>query len=110
MKTGIEIIADERKKQIEKHGFTGEHHADHPEWYDQDQLITCARLLIYYKDDENSDGLRNSFRMMCPENWDKEWFEDMFDRPYEDRKRIAGALIAAEFDRLSVIESRANAL
>lgn len=31
MKSGVELIAEEREKQISKHKFTGEHHFNHPD-------------------------------------------------------------------------------
>lgn len=91
-KTGIQLIADERhENQIKKHGFTGEHHAQHPEWYDKGQLPYAAELLISMNpvaDDQ------------YPLNWDYTWFKDLLCRSYKERLVIAGALIASELDRL----------
>jgi len=90
MKTGIELIADERQKQIDKHGFTGEHHANHPEWYEENQLTEAAtELLKIYPKSEN-----------LPLNWDADWWADLCNRHLLTRFQIAGALIAAEIDRL----------
>ena len=47
MKTGIELITEERKKQIDKHGFTAEHHVNHPEWYDRLQLEDAAINILH---------------------------------------------------------------
>lgn len=92
MKTGVELITEEREKQISKHGFTGEHHFNHPEWYEDNQLIKAANLL----------ALKNlSYNTWFPKNWDAKWFKNLCDRPYKERLIIAGALIAAEIDRLS---------
>lgn len=96
MKTGVEQIADERQKQITKYGFTGEHHADHPEWYDQYQLSFAARHL----------ASPVCSKEWYPSNWNKEWFSKLCAKPYKERLVIAGALLAAEFDRLEVIEAR----
>lgn len=94
MKTGIELIAEERQKQIEKYGFTGEHHANHPEWYNDDQLIKAAFVITI---NELSD---ESIRTSLPLNWNLEWFSELCKKPLIERLTIAGALIAAEIDRI----------
>lgn len=95
MKTGIELITEEREKQINKHGFTGEHHALRPEFYQHNQLISAANYLM----------LNNtSHATWHPENWDKEWFYRLCEKPYKERLVIASALIAAELDRLNYLE------
>ena len=40
-----------------------------------------------------------------PENWDRNVVAHMMQKPYKERLIIAGALIAAELDRLTAIES-----
>lgn len=91
MKTGIELMVIERnEKQIAKHGFTAEHHASHPEWYSKGQLIEAAMKLSFTIPNDET-----------PDNWDKKWFTNLCERPYQKRLVIAGALIAAEIDRLS---------
>lgn len=103
MKTGVESIAHERQyKQIEKHGFTGEHHADNPQWYDKGQLVHAANLLSYADD----DVVRQHVEYFYPENWDKEWFTELMNRPNKERLIIAGALLASEIDRLNELEKR----
>lgn len=97
MKTGIELIADERQHQINKHGFTGEHHANHPEWYDKGQLLQAAEQLISRHPIE-----RDSY----PENWDDDWFTDLLCRGYDERAIIAGALIASELDRRNALKEK----
>ncbi len=94
MKTGTELIAEERRKQIDKHGFSGEHHANHPEWYNQFQLIEAARYL------SNPHVSPNTW---YPLNWDMYWFYDLCQRKHQERLKIAGALIAAEIDRLQTL-------
>lgn len=107
MKTGIELITEERQKQIDKHGFTAEHHALNSEkWYDKNQLTACAALLLYRFDPED-EGLKESIIMLGEpqlKNWDLDWFRNMMDRSDNERLIIAGALIAAELDRLNYIE------
>lgn len=97
MKTGIELIQQERQKQIDKYDFTGEHHAAHPEWYEDGQLISAAGMLSQYDPDKQPEDL---YRRIVPLNWDKEWWQRMCDKPLTNRIIIAGALLAAEIDRL----------
>lgn len=101
MKTGIQLIAEERQKQINKHGFTGEHHAKHPEWYDKGQLVYAAIRLIDYE----VDGITAIYKNLVPENWDLEWWQRLCDKPKEERLIIASALIAAELDRIAITKN-----
>lgn len=99
MKTGVTLISEERQKQIHKHGFTAQHHADHPEWYDNNQLQSAAATLLMHELQEGVDVPEN-----LPAGWDLDWFEDLNRRSREERLQIAGALIAAELDRLQVLK------
>lgn len=93
-KSGIELITEERDKQIGKYGFTGEHHVNHPEWYDEDQLIHAAIVLT-------NNGMSDQFiKDSLPKNWNLEWFTRLCKKPLIDRLKISGALIASEIDRL----------
>ena len=93
MKTGVELIAEERQKQIDKHGFTGEHHVKNPQWYDEFQLQDAAILLL-------SKEIHQRPENEYPLNWERDWFLDLMRRNRMQRLVIAGALIAAELDRL----------
>lgn len=96
IKSGVELISEERKKQIYKHGFTAEHHASHPEWYNKGQLIEAAHTL--------STKEINFKSCSVPLNWDVKWFNDLCNRPYEERLVIAGALFASQIDMIKFIE------
>jgi hypothetical protein len=95
MKTGIELIAQERQKQIDKHGFTGKHHDEHPEFYNILQLQHAATTLLMHEFEHVVDTKDN-----LPDGWDQEWFDDLNARNRRERLIIAGALIAAELDRI----------
>jgi len=99
MKTGVELIREERQKQINKHGFTGEHHFNHPEWYDRNQLIHASQILL--QKEIETDRIKKYG--LLPFNWNSDWFLDLCNRPYEERLIIAGALVASEIDRLNII-------
>ncbi|HZI23616.1 MAG TPA: hypothetical protein VFD46_00980 [Chryseolinea sp.] len=99
--TGIELIAQERQKQIDKYGFTGQHHAGHPEWYNNFQIQAAAIKLMMCEFDGklDVDGL-------LPDGWDYEWLGRMSAKTLEERFIIVGALMAAELDRLNVLKEQ----
>ena len=85
MKTGIELIAYEREEQLIKHQITIdkdiEQNDDHELAQGAIMLLTCE--------------INNK-----PEKWDRKKCRHMNEKSYKDRLIIAGALIAAEIDRL----------
>jgi len=94
MKTGIELIAIERKEQIEKHGRGLRQDVL---FNDNSQLAFAAKQLL-----ENNPVLRAiGFGSSTPQNWEKQTWGKIYNKPYKDRLIIAGALIAAELDRLN---------
>lgn len=92
METGIKLIAKERKEQLTKHGRTVQEDVD---CNDDNQLPIAAMLLL-------EGGITT--RLQAPSEWDDDTWKKMVDKPYRERLIIAGALIAAELDRLNAIE------
>lgn len=90
--TGIELITKERNEQINKHGRTPELDFENNS---DGQLSEAAYMLLSVDYEEGIDP--ESY----PEGWDKEICEKMLSKEYFHRLIIAGALIAAELDRLS---------
>lgn len=88
MKTGIERIAQERQEQIEKHKWNDSLHV-HGELAEAAVALMTADCYM----DEEKD-------LIAPEDWHYETWMHMVMKPYEDRLIMAGALIAAELDRL----------
>lgn len=88
MKTGIELIAQERQEQIEKHGRSVQYDKGHNA---QEQLPTAAIRLLQI----------NRHDIPAPFMWSERIWEKMMNKPYRERLIIAGALIAAELDRLN---------
>lgn len=89
MKTGIELIAEERQRQIDVEGWT----AEHDDQYNKRELARAAASYAMYL----SSGIE-FIRTIWP--WDWSWW-----KPSERKDDIrnlakAGALIAAEIDRL----------
>jgi len=94
MKTGIELIAQERSEQINKHGFTVEsdkfNNGDH-------ELILLIEYLLKDDSDAEKDNLKEYFEG-C--NYDMSYINKFDTKTRLERLTIAGALIAAEIDRI----------
>jgi transcriptional regulator with XRE-family HTH domain len=92
--TGIELIAVERKRQIEEEGFTAEHD-------DQWQQGEIAQAAATYASLPYQVGMWINWRKLhWP--WDIKWYKPETDRIREMVK--VGALAAAEIDRLQRLE------
>ncbi len=113
METGIELIAQERREQIEKHGYDNEHDDLHTAF----QLSSAAGVYIsrahndYFKDHTHYDGMGNVARFQIRKQDTKQWVEGWpwIETQKDDQSIlkmlvIAGALIAAEIDRLQAQE------
>lgn len=90
-KTGIELITQERKEQIEKHGRTIINDVN---FNKRHQLCKGAIALIESNEPRGMEA-------NCPRDWDISIWQKMVRKPYKERLIIAGALIAAEIDRLN---------
>jgi len=91
--TGAELIAKERKEQIEKHGRTTELDK---KINSSGQLVYAAILLL-----STGEHLDGRGKEGYPVNWNEDVYLKMLDKPYKERLIIAGALLAAEIDRLN---------
>lgn len=101
MKTGVELIADERERQISQEGYDAQHDDDH----DCGELADAA---ICYALEAGSlaDGFTlNTKSIAFLEHWpfDLGWWKPS-DDPIRNLVK-AGALIAAEIDRLQCARS-----
>lgn len=94
MKTGLQLIAEERSKQIIIHKRTIQSDVEDNS---NGELAVAARLLIT-KDDEMK--LMEDFATLLLPNWNKEHLIKMDNKPYFEKLIIAGALLAAEIDRV----------
>ena len=96
--TGIELIAKERQEQIEKHGRT----VEHDDLYNYNGQLAWAAAHLLAKDfSEQLDDC-------CPDGWSQEIWDKMMGKSKVERLAIAGALIAAELDRISMQESEVS--
>ena len=104
MTTGIERIAAERRRQVEQEGFDAKHDDDH----DDESIALAAAayaspcpLYRIQPIGELSDG--RPIAQEIVDVWPESWHESYDKREEHSRIRqleIAGALIAAEIDRL----------
>ncbi len=90
MKTGVRLIAEERKRQVEEEGWTAEHDATHV----NNEMPDAA--ICYLVDQQHRDY--EAF----PWPWDDKWWKPTPDDRVRELVK-AGALIAAEIDRLNQI-------
>lgn len=102
MTNGIELIAAERQRQIEAEGWTPEHDAEHDNAALAWAAVCYAAPEPVYRVEigqgSGGGGSRDQIRLNAYEPWPALW-----RRPECDRVRAlvkAGALIAAEIDRL----------
>lgn len=112
MATGIERIAAERKRQIEVEGWTPEHDAQHGEnellWaavsYATPDNFRLAKLVTTYRNvGQVGEDRWQAVDVSVPNHWP--WQPEWWRPTPKDRIRElekAGALIAAEIDRLLV--------
>lgn len=130
-KTGVELIAEERKRQIEVEGWNNPHDEDHNTMqlsgaagcyvanainkaYEGEPFTKKKRARFQYNFDPELNFLVNNGdrgdRQVSKGGWNDGWPWDVeWDkRKKHDMRRslvIAGALIAAELDRLNSIDT-----
>jgi len=95
MKTGIELIADERERQINEEGWN----IEHDKIANNDGQLVSAAILYAIEDD-------NRMYEHSPENvwpWDMTWWKPTPNNRVRELVK-AGALIAAEIDRINNTE------
>lgn len=93
---GVQLIEKERREQLIKHNRTV---ADDVAQNADGQLSVAAGILA------QKDILEEFTDNFIPTGWDETIWRKMLEKPYFDRLIIAGALIAAELDRLQASDS-----
>lgn len=95
-KTGIELIAQERERQVKQEGWT----AGHDDAHRNKQLAKAANsyLITHCAPDEDACGDLSESRPAWDWPWAMKWWKPSKDPVHNLVK--AGALIAAEIDRL----------
>jgi len=100
-KTGIERIAAERKRQIEEEGFT----ANHDDENSHGEMACAAACYAMPTFRRYITTERQVFVLDAIWYWDREWWKPTPDNRIRELEK-AGALIAAEIDRLIRLEEK----
>lgn len=96
MKTGVDLIQQEREEQFTKHKRTIDTDVLQN---NRGQLGTAASLLAQPTRPHQHE---------CPLGWYPGLWQHMRIKPYFERLQIAGALIAAELDRQIYIQEKSK--
>jgi len=108
MKTGIELIAEERQEQIEKHEWMAKHDDKHDDGSLINAALICASDGILYRKKEYAHN--TTFDKVELHGWKLpiKYNGNILIANYKSTKKerihqlkVAGALIAAEIDRLN---------
>lgn len=97
-KTGMELIVQERKEQIEKHGWSLEQDQD----YKFEQLAQAAYFCLDQANIKQSGIKTEYFRW--PVGWDRHFEQKIRDKSIIGQLTVAGAFLMAENDRLRSIK------
>lgn len=108
--TGVELIERERVEQQTKHGRTI---ARDVEENKQGQLTHAATILsndvvmdaFSRREFEITNLSKEVLGQLCPKGWSEDVWQRMCNKSKKERLIIAGALIAAEIDRLQALEN-----
>lgn len=106
MKTGIELITDERARQVSKEGWTALHDSEHT----QAEMCAAAQCYAAVAEIQAANHCTTEGISDTPDQWpwDHEWWKPS-DDPVRNLVK-AGALIAAEIDRLQRLREHTAAI
>jgi hypothetical protein len=105
-KTGSELIAEERLRQVQEEGWTSEHDAAHVNCELLDAALCYAGVAgSQMLDSDGGEEAREE--MECEWPWSGDWWKPS-DDPVRNLTK-AGALIAAEIDRIQAEKEKAHA-
>ncbi len=97
--SGIELVAAERKRQMEEEGWTPEHDSTHI----YGEIVGAARAYAWYAQ-SSICKLKKSSNPPLAWPWDNHWWKPS-DDPIRNLVKAA-ALICAEIDRIQAEEGR----
>ncbi len=107
MKTGIQLITIERKEMIEKHRFTQEHDSQHTGGELAYAATMCASPEVVYLKEEYAGStvfeVLDFLKWQLPVEYNGNVLKNNFDCTKKQRihqLKVAGALCAAEIDRI----------
>ena len=93
--TGVSLIAMERSEQIAKHHKSVQYDKD----YNTEMQLSFAAALLTAPNPFTFARASNHYS--CPLGWDETLWLKMLGKSFKQRLIIAGALLAAEIDRLN---------
>ena len=93
-KSGIELIAQERQEQIEKHGFD----VNNDKYYSSLELIQAC---LFCLDQYTGIGKGLMTYKEWPEGWDYYFRDKIINKDDIGKLKVAGAFIAAQIDLLN---------
>lgn len=103
MKTGIELIAEERQRQIEKEGWTHEHDDQHTDGELAVAACVYTDFANYHGEFDLMEG-NGKAKVLIPRDFkwpfEKQWLKLTPENRVRELQK-AGALIAAEIDRVN---------
>src|SRR4051812_42992067 len=99
-KTGIELIAQERKEWLEKYGKE----LSAMVYIDKREMSIIAMHLISFQEIELEVLESKVSIVYLKTKWNELWLLEQFKKSYAERLSISGNLIAAELDRLNHIK------
>jgi len=102
MKTGVERIAEERLRQIEEEGWNDEYDDSHE---NGELAQAAAAYAIPDVVTTSDDGIIINRVVLFPYYWSLTWWKPTPDNRIRELEK-AGALIAAEIDRLQRLASK----
>lgn len=112
MKTGIDYISAERERQVNEEGWTQEHDSEHVNG-ELAGAASCYALPPHIRNDgfiqQNEVGLYDKRKPIVPADWPwhPSWWKPTPDNRIHELSK-AGALIAAEIDRLLALKQQDN--
>ena len=111
MKTGVELIAEERQEQLGKHGKTADHDDQLYNGELTDAAVICATESLVYYSKKHANGI--TFEVLRMDDWNlpvKYYGNVLLNNNKSSTEerihqlKVAGALIAAEIDRIQRIK------
>lgn len=105
MKSGIEIIAEERQRQISVENWSLNHDVMHHTRGELAQAAACYAMPQAERKQYQSYSKFGWFPRWWPKDWSVRWWKPSPDNRIKELAK-AGALIAAEIDRLQEIDRR----
>lgn len=98
---GLSAFLRERAKQIVK-GFTVKYDVEH----NSDYALAIGAQLIAFTPNEGMDMTDRYEMLVKLTGWDPYFCECVLHETFKDRVRIAGALLAAQYDVLIYLENK----